>query len=145
MRRVLTAAFVILLAGACGGEPDQGAAAEDMAPMDGMQGMQMGADTGMMAEMESHMKMMEGAGGDTLKGMMEMHRPMAANMLAQFNRDMQQMNMSADTAWHALADSIRQDLTRMPDLNTRQMQSLMPGHMARMRRLMQLHRELMSR
>ncbi len=39
---------------------------------------------------------------------------MAANMLAQFNREMSQMNMPDDPAWRATVDSLRQDLARMP-------------------------------
>jgi hypothetical protein len=113
--------------------------------MEGMRGMQgMGGSGDMMQQMEAHMKMMDGAQGDSLRNMANMHRTMAANMLAQMNRDMQQMNMAADAKWTALADSVRQDLTRMPEWNTQEMHVAMPAHVSRMRRLMEIHTAMMK-
>ena len=112
---------------------------QGMQGMEGMQGMNMGGSQDMMRQMQSHMEMMEGAQGDSLRNMATMHRQMAANMLAQMNRDMQQMNMAADPKWDALADSVRQDLTRMPEWTGEQMQTAMAAHMGRMRRLMDMH------
>lgn len=76
--------------------------------------------------------------------MMATHLPMAANMLAQFDRDMRSMNMTPDPRWNALADSIRQDLTRMPELTAQEMQSMMREYPVRMRRLMQMHRDMIK-
>jgi hypothetical protein len=112
--------------------------------MEGMQGMNMGGSQDMMQQMQSHMQMMEGAQGDSLRNMATMHRQMAANMLAQMNRDMQQMNMAADPNWDALVDSVRQDLTRMPEWSNAEMRAAISAHMSRMRRLMEMHGTMMK-
>lgn len=73
-----------------------------------------------------------------------MHRQMAANMLTQFNREMAQMNMPDDAAWRATVDSLRQDLARMPEWSAAEMQQMLPGHRARMLRLMEVHGSMMG-
>jgi hypothetical protein len=65
-------------------------------------------------------------------------------MLARMNREMRDMNMTADAAWNATVDSLRQDLTRMPELTGSELEAIMPGHRARMMRLMEMHRTMMS-
>jgi hypothetical protein len=69
---------------------------------------------------------------------------MVANMLSRMNTDMRSMNMPGDAAWNATVDSLRQDLTRMPDLDAAALKSMMPAHHARMMRLMQMHRDMMG-
>jgi hypothetical protein len=138
-----------MVVAACGGEQEQSAAdpAESGAePSDGMEGMQGmgGMQDDMMEQMMTHMQMMDGAGADSLHAMMPMHRQLAANMIARMNREMRDMNMTGDAAWNATVDSLRQDLTRMPELTGTEMEALMPGHRARMLRLMEVHRTMMS-
>ncbi|MGH7475695.1 MAG: hypothetical protein ACRELD_05350 [Longimicrobiales bacterium] len=116
---------------------------EGMRGMAGMEGMQ-GMGGGMMERMQAHMQMMQGMSGDSMMAMMPQHRQMAANMIAQFNREMREMNMATDAEWNALVDSLRADLTRMPELSMAEMQALMPEHHARMRRLMQMHQSMMD-
>lgn len=155
MKWLTLAASLIVMA--CGGDgEEQGAAADTasananttgmrgMQGMQDMQGMNMGASQNMMQEMQSHMQMMEGAQGDSLRNMAVMHRQMAANMLSQMNRDMEQMNMGADVKWNALADSVRQDLTRMPEWSMQEIHATMSAHMGRMRRLMGMHSAMMK-
>lgn len=112
------------------------AAAADTAPAP--------ANTGMMGQMQSHMKMMESASADSLRAMMPMHRQMAGDMLAQMDRDMKSMNMQADAAWTATMDSVRQDLTRLSDMTAAQVAEFMPGHRRRMARLMESHQGMMG-
>ena len=133
---------------ACGTEPEQTRSAADPVesgaePAEGMEGME-GMQDGMMEQMTAHMQMMDGAGADSLQAMVAMHRQMAANMLARMNREMREMNMTADAAWNATVDSLRQDLTRMPELTGSELEAMMPGHHARMMRLMEMHRTMMS-
>lgn len=139
---------VLALAAACdGGDTDEGATAgadttlaADTA-MQGMQGMQPG---GMMTQMQSHMQMMGAMSADSMVSMRDQHRQMVANMLAQMNREMRDMNMATDTAWNATVDSLRQDLTRMADMNAQEMHSLMPEHHRRVMSLMEMHRRMMG-
>jgi hypothetical protein len=90
------------------------------------------------------MEMMAGTAPDSMMSMMPMHRQMAANMLAQMNRDMEQMNMPADDAWTATVDSLRDDLSRMPEMSAQELRDWMPGHRERMTRLMEMHRAMMG-
>jgi hypothetical protein len=107
VKSIVIAASIIVAT--CGGSGEQQGEVADTAvnaasDMRGMEGMNTGGSQSMMQEMQSHMQMMEGAQGDSLRNMANMHRQMAANMLAQMNREMDQMNMAADAKWNALAD-----------------------------------------
>jgi hypothetical protein len=103
------------------------------------------ASEGMMTEMRAHMQGMAGAGGDSLRRMMPMHRQMAANMVQQMEAEMRQMNMKGDSTWSALTDSVRQDLTRMPDVTAQELPGFMEVHRARLQRLMQQHGAMMGK
>lgn len=98
----------------------------------------------MMESMQTHMRMMDTASAEQMEAMLPAHRQMAGNMLAQMNREMRDMNMTGDAGWTALMDSVRQDVLRMPEMAGAQMRGFMPGHQARVTRLMQLHREMMA-
>jgi hypothetical protein len=147
---VTTALATVALLAGCGGpgeEPPVQEATDTVAGatggMEGMPGMA-GMQDGMMEQMQAHMEMMAGMAPDSMMSMMPMHRQMAANMLAQMNRDMEQMNMPADDAWTATADSLREDLSRMPEMSAQELRDWMPGHHARMTRLMEMHRAMMG-
>ncbi|MGH7469825.1 MAG: hypothetical protein ACRENP_17900, partial [Longimicrobiales bacterium] len=60
------------------------------------------------------------------------------------NREMQSMNMTGDSAWTATSDSVRADLTRMPEMTPAELQAMMPGHHRRMTRLMEAHQAMMK-
>jgi hypothetical protein len=135
---------------ACGGpgeEPPVQEATDTVAGatggMEGMPGMA-GMQDGMMEQMQAHMEMMAGMAPDSMMPMVPMHRQMAANMLAQMNRDMEQMDTPADDAWTATVDSLREDLSRMPEMGAQELRDWMPGHRARMTRLMEMHRAMMG-
>lgn len=121
-----------------GAKPDTTA----MGGMAGMPGMAGGSD--MMASMVGHVSMMNGMSADSMRAMLPSHRQTVANALARMNSDMQQMNMTADAAWTALADSIRKDLTRMPEMTAPQLKAAMPSHGARVTRLGEMHRSMMG-
>lgn len=150
--RTATVLLVSLaLASACGrgDRPQEGAAtgtatpASEAAPGDGATAPAP-AESGGMQEVQAHMQMMRDAGADSLRAMLPMHRQMAANLLAQMNREMREMNMAADPAWTATADSLRQDLTRMPEMGADELRTMMPAHDARLTRLMEMHRAMMG-
>ena len=116
-----------------------------MAGMSGMTGMGGMMSTAMMDSMHAHMGAMEKMSGDRMKEMLPMHRQMVANMLSRMNSEMRNMNMPADAQWNATVDSLRQDLVRMPEMGTRELEAMMSAHHARMMRLMQMHRDMMGR
>jgi hypothetical protein len=90
------------------------------------------------------MRMMETASGDSLKAMVPAHRQMLGNMLSEMNQQMRQMNMASDATWTALADSVRQDLVRLPELAAAELRTFMPEHRGRVMRLMDMHRSMMG-
>lgn len=97
-----------------------------------------------MAQMQAHMRVMDGAGGDSLKAMLPMHRQILANMLAEMNAQMRSMNMTGDKQWTALSDSIREDLVRIRTLSSRDLMQFMPGHRSRVMRLTNMHQSMMQ-
>lgn len=135
-------------AGEAGADPARGAPMAEIPGMDHgteAQNGGMGAMTSesMIGEMRSHLAQIQGAGADSLRQIMPAHRQMAANLLAQMNTEMRQMNMSADSAWSALVDSVRRDLARMPELAPSEMAAFMAAHLERVRRLMERHGAMM--
>ena len=118
-----------------------------MAGMPGVSGGQMGDMMGaaMMDSMQTHLTMMDSMSADRMKAMLPTHRQMVANMLSRMNSEMRQMNMSPDAAWTATIDSVRQDLTNMPEMSASQLKATMPDHRARVMRLLQAHRAMMGK
>ncbi|GLC28176.1 hypothetical protein [Roseisolibacter agri] len=127
-------------AGASGGRMDSMPGMGGMANMPGMGQMMSGR---MMAEMDAHMRALRGAGPDSLRRSLPAHRQMVANMISQMNREMGEMNMAADAAWTALIDSVRADLTRMPELSAGELARAMPDHHGRVERLVRAHGDMM--
>ena len=129
------------------GDTDTGATKATNATSDtGMGGSMAGMmSASTMDSMHVHMQMMDTSSAQHVAAMLSTHRQMAANMLSRMNADMRGMNMSGDAAWNATVDSLRQDLTRMPDLDAAALKSMMPAHHARMMRLMQMHRDMMGK
>jgi hypothetical protein len=127
------------------GARDTAARADSAAGMAGMPGMTGMMGAGMMDSMQTHMRMMDTMSAEQMKAMLPMHRQMAGNTLSRMNQDMRSMNMPGDQAWNATADSLRHDLTRMPELSGQELKAMMPAHHARMTRLMQMHRDMMGR
>lgn len=111
---------------------------DSMGGMAGMSGAQMG--TQMMAQMQS----MGTMHGDSLKQMVPQHRQMLGNMMSLMDREMMGMNKAADPKWTALADSVRDDQTRMQTMSAAEIEALMPAHQARITRLMEMHRSMMG-
>ena len=112
--------------------------------MGGMSGM--GSMTGGMGpEMQAHMQRMMGdVSGEQMRAMLPTHRQMVANTLSRMNGEMRQMNMAADAAWNATVDSLRQDLVRLPELGAAELKTTMPAHVARVRRLGEMHQGMMQ-
>lgn len=124
--------------------PAAAPAAPESGSTAGMHGMSGMKTKGMMEELRTHMQAMHGAGGDSLKAMLPTHRQIAANLLAEMNREMSRMKMVEEPAWTAMADSVRQDLVRLPEMGAAELQSAMPAHEARLNRLMGMHQAMID-
>jgi hypothetical protein len=143
IRRVLLAGVVAFASG-CGGPEDHTEGMEGMPSMSSANdGSRDAADAS--GAMRAHMERMSAMMPDSIHAAMPGHRQMVANMLAQMNREMSSMNMAADTAWTATVDSIRSDLTTMPNLSAEETAAMMPAHRARVERLMSMHQAMMGR
>lgn len=73
----------------------------------------------------------------------EEHASRVQQMLEAMNRDMSAMNLQSDTAWAALADSVRNDLSRLAQLRGEQLILGMRAHVGRVRRLLERHESMM--
>ena len=113
-----------------------------MAGTAGMQGMMSPA---MADSMQAEMRAMAAMTPDQMAAMLPIHRQMVGNMLAQMSSDMRSMNMPADAAWTALTDSVRQDLIRLPDMSKTELKQTLTAHLARVTRLMQMHKDMMAK
>lgn len=142
MRNVVLVGLVAWLA-ACGGDEP---ATDGMGDMPGMNGAEPAGDVAndMRAEMSAHLDRMTAMPADSLTMGLSTHRQMVANMLAQMNREMRDMNMGADAAWNATVDSLRSDLTAMPDMSGAELARLFPTHRGRVERLMSMHAAMMG-
>jgi hypothetical protein len=144
---LIAAGFTTLLA-ACGG----GDAASDARSAGGMSQGMPGTGKAMdsarmmrMSQMQQHVNVMAGLSADSMRALLPMHRQMTANELSEMNQEMQRMKMTADSGWNALVDSVRTDLRTMPEMVAEPLHAMMPRHMARVMRLMQMHDAMMSR
>lgn len=151
-QRSLVALAAALLLTACSGREAEDAddtspapATQDTAsPTSSMAGMNGAGGSGTMEQLQTHMRMMDGAGADSIKAMLPMHREMVTNMLAQFDKDVRGMGMASSAAWSASVDSVRQDVIRMPAMTGPALQQSMAAHRSRVTRLMESHREMMG-
>ena len=148
MRNMFNLAMLTLIVAACarGEQPTRAdttvAAAADSHAAPGSGGMTM-PSAAMMTQMRAHLRAQEGVSGDSLRSGVPAHRQQAANLVAQLNKEMRDMNMAPGAAWQALTDSVRQDLARLPHVGTAELGQVMPGHRARLERLMTMHETMM--
>lgn len=131
---------------ALAGAGDTAAAAADTAAgMAGMAGMGDAMASGpMMAQMDTHLVALEKTAPESLAVALPAHRKMVANLIAQMNREMRDMDMAGDPAWTATVDSLRQDLVRLPELGAGELVDVMPAHRGRVQGLMEMHRNMMA-
>ena len=130
-----------VLAG-CGRKPEsaQTPAADTAGKMTGMamQAMQM------MPLMQAHLDSLGSMPPEQMAAMMSAHQDLSSRTMDAMGADMRSMNMQADSAWNALADSLRRDLAELPALSGVPLKDRMERHIARMRRIMATHREMMK-
>jgi hypothetical protein len=113
--------------------------------MGGMGGMAAMASGPMMDSMQSHLQHIQAMPADSMRAALSMHRQMVGNLMTQMNSEMRSMNMTADSSWTALSDSIRQDLIHLPDMRGSALKTAMPAHCARVSRLMEMHKTMAKR
>lgn len=99
---------------------------------------------GTQAALDTDMRAMMGAREDQLQAMIPQHRQLITTMIARMNAEMGPGNTGAPAGWMATRDSVNQDLMRFPNMSAHDIQAMLPGHQARVNRLMQMHRGSMG-
>lgn len=135
-------AAALVMVAACGSKPEAAEAppadtAGQMAGM-AMAGMQM------MPGMQAHLDSMAAMPPEQMAAMRAGHQDMASRMMDAMGADMRGMNLPPDSAWTALADSVRRDLADLPGLSGESLRSRMDAHIGRMRRMMAMHRGMLK-
>lgn len=135
------ALMAISLFAACSRKPEPAGTPSDTAgsmagmPMQGIQ---------MMPMMQAHLDSMAAMRPEQMAAMMAAHQDMASRMMDAMGADMRGMNMRPDSAWTALADSVRRDLAELPGLSGDALKTRMEAHIDRTRRILARHREMMK-
>jgi hypothetical protein len=100
--------------------------------------------TAMLDSMQAHMRRAGHMSADEMTAMIPMHRQMVGNMLSQMDSESHAKNLPPNSTWNALADSVRRDLARLPELNKNEVKQAMPADCARVTRLIRMHQSMMS-
>jgi hypothetical protein len=126
---------------ACGGGEESGgeAAADSAAAAPGGLEQTVGAAgraaaTARIAEMRSHLNVIQAAGGDEIVPMVPEHSSMAATLLTELSAD-----PPSNPGWAPLTDSIRADLGRMQNMPANELDQMIDAHAERITRLMQMY------
>gem|GEM_PF-1230866 len=98
----------------------------------------------MQVAVEANLRVMMGASGGQLQAMVPEHRRLVTSMIGQMNHEMGSMHTASSAAWIATRDSVNADLMRFPSMRDVALQSMLPGHEARLHRLMQMHAGMMG-
>jgi len=109
----------------------------------GMPGMAM-PGMQMMPGMRAHMDSMMGRSPAEMRETMARHQEMMSRMLDGMGTDMRGMNMTGDSAWVALTDSVKRDLAELPGLEAQVLADRMRAHGERVRRLLAMHERMMK-
>jgi len=134
--RVTTLLTILMLGAACRGK--------ETAQRPTMGGMSMRSDS-LMPVMRAHFDSLAAMPAQSAVGNLAAHEGMASQMLDAMGSDMRMMDMRPDSAWTALADSVRRDLAELPSLAGRALETRMRAHVGRMRRLLDMHTTMMQR
>ena len=129
----------------CSRKPDSSAVQSDSTSADTMANMPMpmkGME--MVPTMRAHLDTMMVMTPAQMAAAMAAHEDMASRVMDAMGADMRGMNMTPDSAWTALSDSLRQDLAELPALSGNQLKDRMDAHIGRMRRMMVMHEGMMK-
>jgi hypothetical protein len=136
--------LAVLLLAACGRKQEAARvpAADSAGEMGGMRMAMQGVR--MLPMMGLHLDSLGAMAPEQMSAMMAAHQDLASRMMDAMGADMRGMGMQADSAWTALGDSLRRDLADLPGLSGQSLKSRMEAHVARMQRMMTMHRGMMK-
>lgn len=107
-----------------------------------MMGMSMQTDS-LMPMVRAHLDSAAQMASSMDPAMLANHDEIASRMLDAMGSDMRMMRMQADSAWSALADSVKRDLAELQSLSGTALETWMRAHVGRLRRLLDMHMTMM--
>src|SRR5882672_3923013 len=120
-------------------EPPPQSTMSGMPGMTSMSGMKSDSLMPMMrADLDSVARTSPQPGSGTISA----HETMASQMLDAMGSDMTMMQMNPDAAWKALTVSVKRDLAELPSLSGHPLSMHLTAHIARMRRLLDMHQRM---
>ena len=139
-------AIALLVTAACGGKGDSPPAQAGDTTGDTMTGgMQMSMQgMQMIPAMRAHLDSLATMTPAQMSSAMAAHQDLASRMMDAMGADMRGMNMTPDSAWTALGDSLRRDLAVLSGLSGEALTARMQGHSDRMRRMLGMHEQMMK-
>ena len=132
---------------ACGDKPEKAKTEEgNQMPGDtGIAGMQMTMQgMQMMPAMRAHLDSVAAMTPPQMSAAMSNHEDLASRTMDAMGADMRGMNMVPDSTWTSLTDSLRRDLADLLALSGDALKSRMETHAGRMRRMMEMHEQMMK-
>ena len=97
-------------------------------------GSQPAAGATLIADMRAHLTRLQSAGGDVIVPQIPEHTRLVNQLLTTLTQE----RPSRGAAWDALADSVRQDLTRVASMDAAQLDEFVDVHAGRVTRLMDM-------
>jgi hypothetical protein len=143
--RLLAIVATVALVG-CGKKEEQAqqSAMPGMQGMPGMTGMSGMKSDSLMPLMRADLDSVTRTSPHVESGTVSAHETMASQMLDAMGSDMAMMHMKPDAVWTALTDSVKRDLAELPSLSGEPLAMHLKAHIARMRRLLDMHQQMMS-
>ena len=80
---------------------------------------------------------------DTLRARLVLDARMLTELLAQYEREMQILDVSGGRAWQAIVDSLHADLTNMPNASDSELRPLVTAHQRRVTKLIEYHEAML--
>ncbi len=84
------------------------------------------------------------APADRVKTLLPAHKKAVEDLLADCERMMREMKMTAPAKWNKATAEIRSDLTRIGGMDPSQVKAFMSGHRARVEGILEMRRDMMK-
>jgi hypothetical protein len=97
-----------------------------------------------MDELRVHLDTVQGLSGDRLASVRERHGELIRAMMVRMTAEMNRLTMGGSGDWEDMMAAVRQDWELLPAIGIEELEEMLPEHVARVRRLMDLHRERMA-
>lgn len=108
--------------------------------MGGMKGMH--EDT-LAPKVQAHLQRLQTSNPDSLRALVSEDRQVVTTLIADCEQMMRGMKMDPPRKWRNAVQELRQDLDRMANMTTAQLQQAMPEHRKRIEGMLAMRRDMM--